>query len=94
MDTERTQTVQNTAGGNGVPHKGKRLLRDVRRTTRRKYWLRVVGIALFLACPWLFYMLMVLCEGTLGFIPMMVTGPVIIYCIAFLIHSKGENSEK
>ena len=94
MDTERTQTVPNTAGGNGVPHKGKRLLMDVRRTTRRKYWLRAVGISLFLACPWLFYLLMVLCEDTWGFIPMLVTGPIILYGTAFLIHRKGENSEK
>lgn len=89
MGLERTQEPRKTARGVTTPYKGKRTLKDPQMSYRVGFWCRSVGLALFVACPYLYHALMKWAEGYHGEKILLITGPIIIDAISFYLHQKG-----
>lgn len=71
------------------PVKGKRLLRSSHGHRRMKFCLRVVGVALFVTCPYAYLLFMRLCAGHSLEPFVMVLFPVLMEAVALFIHRKG-----
>lgn len=65
---------------------------DVKRSSRTQFWLQTFGMAIFLACPWLFHLLLIYAKDTLGYIPLVITGPVLIDAFAIMLYTRGNKS--
>lgn len=83
-------SASNTQPPNRVPYKGKRELRSSRGSKHLGFMLQYIGVALFLACPYLYHALMVWCAGTVGEVLCLVTAPITIFLIAAIAYNKGD----
>lgn len=70
--------------------KGKRLSRTARGAARVRFLLRVVGVALWVACPYLYYTTMLACEGHVLELACLIALPLVVDLIALFIHMKGK----
>lgn len=73
-----------------VPYKGKKGLSSRLTSRRVGNWLCVLGILLFLACPYIHHAFVTWCEGEPGEGFYTVTGPIFIFFAAFWLYNKGE----
>lgn len=55
------------------------------------FMLQYIGVALFLACPYLYHALMVWCAGTVVEALCLVSAPVAIFFLAAITYNKGDN---
>lgn len=75
--------------GNMAPVHGKRVLRTNTGRMRMKFCLRMLGIALFVACPYTYLLLMRVCAGHPMEPLVLVLFPVLVEAVAVFIHKKG-----
>lgn len=75
--------------GTLAPAKGKRLLRTSEGRRRMKFLLRVLGVALFVSCPYMYLLVMQLASNRMLEPFVLVLFPALMEVVAIFIHRKG-----
>lgn len=89
MRTQGRREARWVEPGTLAPAKGRRLLRSSEGRRRTKFLLRVLGVALFVACPYLYLLIMQLASGRMLEPFVLVLFPALMEAVAVFIHRKG-----
>ena len=89
MRAQRRREAHWVEPGALTPANGKRLLRSSEGRRRTKFLLRVLGVALFVACPYLYLLVMQLASGRMLEPFVLVLFPALMEAVAVFIHRKG-----
>lgn len=89
MGTQGRREARWVEPGTLAPAKGRRLLRSSEGRRRTKFLLRVLGVALFVACPYMYLLVMQLLSGHRLEPLVLVLFPVLVEAVAVFIHKKG-----
>lgn len=84
----RQSLLQMTDPSGNPIHGGKRLQQSSK-GPRNGFWCKSLGLALFVACPYIHHAGMMWCAGYPGEKVLLVTGPLLIDLLAIYLYQKG-----